>query len=125
MVFGVRLQVLGELPDARGGERDLDFGGPRVFVGASVLGDQLAFDFRLYCQTESELYLRENRRVQTDSATEPSDRGSAPARHTEGPSMTMACAWPSVSSFGGLSSTGKPERTISGGPGESASTETR
>src|SRR5438477_12839101 len=45
MVFGVRLQVLGELPDAGGGQRDLDFGGTRVLVSALVLRDQLAFDF--------------------------------------------------------------------------------
>src|SRR6266480_3505993 len=52
MVFGVRLQVLGELPDSRGGQRDLDFGGSRVLVAALVLRDQLAFDFVLYCQTQ-------------------------------------------------------------------------
>ena len=59
MVFGMRLQVLGELPDARGRERDLDLGGARVLVRASVLRDQLAFDFSLDCQTELELYGRE------------------------------------------------------------------
>jgi hypothetical protein len=56
MVLGVHFQVLGELPDARGGERDLDLGRARVLVAAPVLRDQLAFDFCLCCQTECGLY---------------------------------------------------------------------
>src|SRR5207302_8866870 len=56
MVLGVRLQVLGELPDARRRERDLDFGRARVLLSSPVLGDQLALDFCLFCQTEGRLY---------------------------------------------------------------------
>src|SRR6267378_6822437 len=56
MVLGVRLQVLGELPDARRRERDLDFGRARVLLSSPVIGDQLALDFSLFCQTEVELY---------------------------------------------------------------------
>src|SRR5947207_6051065 len=52
MVLGVRLQVLRELPYASCGQRDLDFGGSRVPVCATVFRDQLAFDFVLYCQTQ-------------------------------------------------------------------------
>src|ERR1700716_3638495 len=51
MVLGVRLQVLGELPDPSVGKRDLDFRRSRVLLSASVLRDQLAFDFRSCCQT--------------------------------------------------------------------------
>ena len=51
MVFGVRLQVLGELPDASGRQRDLNFGGTCVPISAPVIRDQLALDFFLYCQT--------------------------------------------------------------------------
>jgi len=58
VVLGVRLQVLGELPDAGGGKRDLDFGGTRVLLSASVFRDQLAFDFRLFCQTDWKVYVR-------------------------------------------------------------------
>jgi len=48
---------------------------------------------------------------------EPSERGSAPARHDDGPSMTIAWACPSDSYLGGMSSTGKPDRTSSVAPG--------
>src|ERR1700694_819887 len=54
MVLGVRLQLLGELPDASIRKRDLDLGGTRVLISASVLRDQLAFDFRSCCQTAEE-----------------------------------------------------------------------
>src|SRR4029077_13664508 len=56
VVLGVRFQVLGQLPDARGRERDLDFGRSGVLLPAPVLGDQLAFDFSLYCQTDRQVY---------------------------------------------------------------------
>src|SRR5258708_22002218 len=56
MVLGVRLQVLGELPDARRRERDLDLGRARVLLGPPVLGDHFALDFSLFCQTEAKLY---------------------------------------------------------------------
>ena len=52
MVLGVRLQVLGELPDTCCVKRDLDLGRSRVPVCPLVLRDQLAFDFVLYCQTQ-------------------------------------------------------------------------
>ena len=58
MVLGVRLQVLGELPDAGGRKRDLNLGGTRVLLTALVLRDQLAFDFRLFCQTDWKVYVR-------------------------------------------------------------------
>src|SRR6059036_482698 len=51
MVLGVRFQVLSELPDASGRQRDLDLGGTGVLVCAPVFRDQPAFDFVLYCQT--------------------------------------------------------------------------
>jgi hypothetical protein len=51
VVFGVRFQVLGELPDASGRQRDLYFGGTSVPFTAPVIRDQLALDFFLYCQT--------------------------------------------------------------------------
>src|SRR5260370_39106426 len=56
MVLGVRLQVLGELPDARRRERDLDLGRARVLLSPPVLGDHFALDFSLFCQTEAKLY---------------------------------------------------------------------
>src|SRR5690349_17266715 len=52
VVFGVRLQVLGELPDAGSRQRNLNFGGTRVPISAPVIRDQLALDFFLYCQTQ-------------------------------------------------------------------------
>src|SRR5579864_13376 len=52
----MRLQVLGELPDARGEKRNLDLGRTRVLVGAFVLRDELAFDFSLYCQNSTLKY---------------------------------------------------------------------
>src|SRR5689334_19196101 len=52
VVFGVRLQVLGELLDARVREGDLDLRGSRVLVCASVFRDQIALDCVLYCQTQ-------------------------------------------------------------------------
>src|SRR5690242_3370302 len=91
MVLGVRLQVLGELPDASGGQRDLDLGGTGVLVCALVLRDQLAFDFVLYCQTQR-WSIRGGR--YPPYSTDPSDLGSAPARHLPAPSITIACAWP-------------------------------
>ena len=51
MVFGVRLQVLRELPDASVRQRDLNFWGSCVPFSALVVRDQLALDFVLYCQT--------------------------------------------------------------------------
>ncbi len=54
MVLGVRLQMLRELPNAGGRKRDLDLGGTRVLLTALVFRDQLAFDFRLSCQTADE-----------------------------------------------------------------------
>src|SRR2546428_5006722 len=123
MVLGVRLQVLGELPDARRRERDLDFGGARVLLSSPVIGDQLALDFSLFCQTEDELYRPfDNRHFQMNS-TDPSERGSAPARHAPGPSMTIAWAWPSVRCPGGISSIFSPERLSSRAWGSSASTD--
>src|SRR5207248_9312722 len=56
VVLGMRLQVLGELPYAGGGQRDLHFGRSRVLVRAPVFRDQLAFDFVLYCQTRRPVY---------------------------------------------------------------------
>src|SRR5437773_2324966 len=91
MVLGVRLQVLGELPDACGGKRDLDLGRTRVPFRALVLRDQLAFDFVLYCQTQQGSIRGDN---YLTYSTLPSERGSAPARHFPGPSMTIAWAWP-------------------------------
>ena len=55
--------------------------------------------------------------VYPDLATEPSDLGSAAARHTVGPSITIACAWPKLWCFGGISSTWRPERLSSPAPG--------
>ena len=52
VVLGVRLQVLCELPDARRRECYLDLGGTGVLLSSPVLGDQLASDFRLFCQTD-------------------------------------------------------------------------
>ena len=43
VVLGVRAQVLGQLVDPLGQERDLDLGGAGVVLGAAVLGDQLRF----------------------------------------------------------------------------------
>ena len=67
VVLGMRLQVLGELPDAGGRQRDLDLGGTRVLVSALKLRDQLALDLCLYCQTKSKYtghdHMRENRTV--------------------------------------------------------------
>ena len=51
MVLGVRLQVLGELPDSCGGKRDLDLRRSCVLFCSLVFRDQLALDFCLYCQT--------------------------------------------------------------------------
>jgi hypothetical protein len=56
VVLGVRLQVLGELPDTCGVKRDLDLGRTRVPLSAPVFRDQLAFDCVLYCQTRWEVY---------------------------------------------------------------------
>src|SRR5947208_8669847 len=56
VVLGVRLQVLGELPDPCGVKRDLDLGRSRVLVCAPVVRDQLAFDFVLDCQTRWPVY---------------------------------------------------------------------
>src|SRR5262245_4574922 len=111
MVLGVRLQVLGELPDASGGQRDLDLGAARVLLCALVFRDQLAFDFVLYCQTRLAT-IRGSLRTSlwrdigepctgfpcapgTNSA-EPSERRSARALQCPGPSMTIACACPRV-----------------------------
>ena len=52
VVLGVRLQVLCQLPDARRRECYLDLGGTGVLLSSPVLGDQLASDFRLFCQTD-------------------------------------------------------------------------
>src|SRR5579864_5952816 len=52
----MRLQVLGQIPDARREKRDLDLGRTRVLVGAFVLRDELAFDFSLYCQNSTLKY---------------------------------------------------------------------
>ena len=57
VVLGVNLQVLCELPDARVGERDLDLGRTGVLLRSPVSGDQPALDFRLFCQTDQELYV--------------------------------------------------------------------
>ena len=43
MVLGVRAEVLGELVDPLGEQRDLDLGRAGVAVGATVLADQLVF----------------------------------------------------------------------------------
>ena len=43
MILGVRAQVLGELVDALGEQRDLDLGGTGVAIGPAVLADQLFF----------------------------------------------------------------------------------
>src|ERR1700736_3762081 len=94
MVLGVRLQVLRQLPDARRRERDLDFGRTRVLLSSPVLGDHFALDFSLFCQTEERLYRPFDDRPQLTYSTEPSERGSAPARQASGPSMTIAAAWP-------------------------------
>ncbi len=56
VVLGVNLQVLCELPDARVRKRDLDLGRTGVLLRSPVSGDQLALDFRLFCQTDRELY---------------------------------------------------------------------
>ena len=61
VVFGVRLQVLSELSNARGRKRYLDFRGPRVPLSALVIRDQLAFDAVLYCQTRNAVYGEERR----------------------------------------------------------------
>src|SRR5262245_23865176 len=45
MVLGVRAQVLGELVDPLGEQRNLDLGGAGVAIGATVPADQLAFLF--------------------------------------------------------------------------------
>src|SRR5712692_4344320 len=78
MVLGVRLEVLGELPDARRRERDLDLGRARVLVSSPVLGDHFALDFSLFCQTEEELYRLFDDRLFHTISTLPSERGSAP-----------------------------------------------
>src|SRR5258706_13144329 len=110
MVFGVHLQVLCELPDARRRERDLDLGRARVLLASPVLGDQIALDCCLFCQTEVELYrLLDDRQFHTIS-TDPSDRGSAPARQAPGLSITIAWAWPRLWWPGGMSSMWSPER---------------
>src|SRR5438270_9257962 len=117
VVLGVRLQVLRELPDPGRGQRDLDFGRTRVRVTAPVVRDQLALDFFLDCQTRlaSIRGARGRRseagwsgpsggsRPQLTSTTLPSERGSAPARHRPGPSITIACAWPNEWCFAGIS----------------------
>src|SRR5216683_6353919 len=123
MVLGVRLQVLGELPDARRRERDLDLGRARVLVSSPVLGDHFALDFSLFCQTEEELYRLFDDRLFHTISTLPSERGSAPARQAPGPSMTIAWAWPRLWCPGGISSMWSPERLISRTSGSFASTE--
>ena len=107
MVLGVRLQVLGELPDASVGQGDLNFGGSSVPVSAPVVRDQLAFDFFLYCQTRLASIREAHITVRPDNlwlwlaksvdrpdyraySTDPSDLGSAPARQFTGPSTTIA-----------------------------------
>ena len=114
VVLGMRLQVLGELPDASVRQRDLNFRRACVPLSALVILDQLAFDFFLYCQTR----LASIRGVaQRAYSTEPSDLGSAPARHCAGPSITIACACPNELWRGGISSTLGPVRAISPAPG--------
>src|SRR3989442_7685221 len=110
MVLGVRLEVLGELPDARRRERDLDLGRTRVLLSSPVLGDHFALDFSLFCQTEEELYRLFDDRLFHTISTLPSERGSAPARHAPGPSMTIAWAWPRLWCPAGISSIFRPER---------------
>ena len=56
MVLGVHLEVLGELPDACRGKRDLDLRRSCVLFCSLVLRDQLAFDFCLCCQTRRKVY---------------------------------------------------------------------
>src|SRR6266851_8658908 len=123
MVLGVRLQVLGELPDARRRERDLDLGRARVLLSPPVLGDHFALDFSLFCQTEAKLYRPSGNHRYGTISTLPSERGSAPARHAAGPSITIAWAWPRLWCPAGISSTFRPERLRSRASGSSASTE--
>src|SRR5260370_17014810 len=94
MVLGVRLQVLGELPDARRRERDLDLGRARVLLSPPVLGDHFALDFSLFCQTEAKLYRPSGNHRYGTISTLPSERGSAPARHAAGPSIPIPWPWP-------------------------------
>ena len=109
MVFGVRLQVLGELPDSRGVKRNLDLGGARVPLSAPVFRDQLAFDFVLYCQTQQGSIRGDN---YLTYSTLPSERGSAPARHFPGPSIKIACACPSEWCLAGINLTRRSARAI-------------
>src|SRR5260370_38172568 len=102
MVFGVHLQVLRQLPDARRRERDLDLGRARVLLTSPVLGDQIALDCCLFCQTEAELYRLFDYRPFHTISTDPSDRGSAPARQAPGPPIPIPWAWPRLRCPGGL-----------------------
>lgn len=56
VILPMRLQVLGELLDALGKDRNLNFRRPRVRVVEPVLRDQRSLDFVFDCQTEVELY---------------------------------------------------------------------
>src|SRR2546429_8447359 len=114
VVFGVRLQVLGELLDARVRKGDLHFGGTRVLVRATVFRDQLALDFVLYCQTQQGSIRGDD---YLTYSTLPSERGSAAPRHFPGPSTTIACAWPNQWCREGMSFTRRSERAISAAPG--------
>ena len=43
MILGMCLEVIRQVVDARGKQRDLDFGGTGVTLGTLVVGDDLRF----------------------------------------------------------------------------------
>ena len=64
MILAMFLEVAGQAVDARGQERDLDFGRPRVALGALIIGN----DLRLGCVVESHMRLLLSSSVRQETA---------------------------------------------------------